>query len=1495
MALTVKIGVAGSEVDLTAKLVYPSLSIEQRADAFVSTCSLQLIDEDADVAASFTVKEKDSILVEDGATKYFAGVVANVDIHALAGGKEALLYTIECQDYNILVEEVVIDQVETYGAQQDSAIIDDLFDTYLPEVNSHTPGGAPAGYVQSLHVFAEIEFVDISLREALDRIATEVESVALEGYWYIDFDKYLHYFNVEDNAPAWTLSDTPDDVNSFGYFAEVRKSRQGPAIVNRILVVGAEMALFVQDYDSYDYYGKWFEAVVRDNTLITVDEVIDHGNSLLAKWAYPDETYEVTIRKEGLRAGMNVQFDNTLFGTKTRTNTLLNPSFEVNVTDGWYFYQTGAGGSRAQSAVRASVGTQSCKILASSGVAEIGQSPDIAVADGETITAQVRIYRPSDISALVYLYDSTNLATRTSLAPALTGTWEFLTISWTNDTGLSANLRVVVRNGEGDGSSEIWVDACMVEIDKGPYPIEYIDGTLPYCSWSGSAHNSTSSRPPVFMVKQLTITWPEETITYTLTLGGKVSSTALIRSRLEGDDVRASLGPVVSGQLPLGSKGWSHDLVFSATDYNTVAWTSGTITTAANETFSIDAGNTGEMAGGTIHYLHLDSDTSLTVLQDSATPAVGSNIILVAVAAPVTDVDTNKATFQVFGGEGQGVMITADNIVADTITANEIAANAIEAGHILAGAVTTAKIYANAVIASKLAMGMGDTTYSLAEGLLLLGPHCKVSSTGWETLRKQTVSRTGALHQVAGYWQGTRALVVESGSTNLVLNPSFEVNITDFWTTNVNWETSERSSTYSRVGDYSLRLYDSNFGGDEDYYSALLAVDPSTVYIVSVWLKKVICTGTGRLVINWYTAGDVYISQSTLTFDSGAHDWKRYELLATSPVTAAKCILFPMYRSGITAATEFEAYVDGVQMEESVAPTRATTYLDGSLGTGYTWGGTAHNSSSNRTTTAVNLANYVGLISSNVSLSFRCVVQMPFDADEAWGLAGANPIFRTRGADDNNYIYLCYNSTDDEFQVYINGAMRIANGSTQTFDAGDWIDLVVTLDFTADSYLLYVNGVLDGSDTTALADPTLTTWSLYAAGYAFAEYAVFDKVLSADEVAAMYALDKPTVDAGAMDAPGIYILDGKFKIASSSSGQRIEINPEEIAGYSSGDVKQFYLRASDGKAVAGAGAVTLDEDGVSIAAGVGDPNAIRWLDSGVEVGRASSFVGAGQHYLELYSLAPAAADIGAVDLHAEANDGTDSVLRVASKATGIAPEVWVALNNQYQLSIVEDKVRVRGGLYVGNVAGSPTDNDIYLDGDVRAAGGIVLGSTAINPDAGKIHFASASLWMRKDPADANSIEIFATDWLVFDISNGMDGLRPDVDETGYCGSNAIGWYAVCSKQFVDIGCLGSFEEGVEVVEGRAPTVSSFRALTEMPTQRVTPTEALKRVKVMSNGDRTVHGLPRLDYSTLPKAVYQPVYDEETGEFVKDTAELTALISVMIGALRELTDRVEGLE
>lgn len=140
-------------------------------------------------------------------------------------------------------------------------------------------------------------------------------------------------------------------------------------------------------------------------------------------------------------------------------------------------------------------------------------------------------------------------------------------------------------------------------------------------------------------------------------------------------DVLLESGALATNSEP-SIQGWSHDITFSSTDYNTVAWDGTKQIKLTNEdTFTITAGNTGNMS--VITYIYLDKGTSETVLQTTTTAstAIGSGKILIAVAKNNADASSD-ATFQVFGGKG-GALWVKDNIAANTITANEIHSNTI--------------------------------------------------------------------------------------------------------------------------------------------------------------------------------------------------------------------------------------------------------------------------------------------------------------------------------------------------------------------------------------------------------------------------------------------------------------------------------------------------------------------------------------------------------------------------------------------------------------------------------------------------------------------------------------------------------------------------------------------------------------------------------------------------------------------------------------------------
>ena len=145
--------------------------------------------------------------------------------------------------------------------------------------------------------------------------------------------------------------------------------------------------------------------------------------------------------------------------------------------------------------------------------------------------------------------------------------------------------------------------------------------------WSGATFANRATAP--FRVTEAgAVTGSSVTIT-----GGSVATSTLN-------------GLVGLANTNLSAQGWTFTSIFSSTDYNTIAWTSGTFTSANGTAYSIDAGNTGNMTLTT--YIYLDIAVSVTVLQATTTAltAIGSGRVLIAVAFPNTDT-TSDAIVQV--------------------------------------------------------------------------------------------------------------------------------------------------------------------------------------------------------------------------------------------------------------------------------------------------------------------------------------------------------------------------------------------------------------------------------------------------------------------------------------------------------------------------------------------------------------------------------------------------------------------------------------------------------------------------------------------------------------------------------------------------------------------------------------------------------------------------------------------------------------------------------
>jgi len=258
--------------------------------------------------------------------------------------------------------------------------------------------------------------------------------------------------------------------------------------------------------------------------------------------------------------------------------------------------------------------------------------------------------------------------------------------------------------------------------------------------------------------------------------------------------------PTITG-IQSGSEiaiqGWQQDMAFSASDYRVVAWASGTITLLDGTTYSITGANTGNMAALT--YIYLDIGTSTTLLQTTTTAstAVGSGKILIAVAENNSDT-SSKATFQVFGGKG-GNLLAVDNIAANSASTNEFISNTAQIKNAI---ITDAKIdtlSANKIIAGSGIINALSVLTTLTMGSA--GTDGTIQSYGWD----------GSVNGFQILGGGTPAIsiiggTIKGGSLNIndnaIIDTSGNMTVTSLKRNDFHWFTTfESVDGYSKITD----------------------------------------------------------------------------------------------------------------------------------------------------------------------------------------------------------------------------------------------------------------------------------------------------------------------------------------------------------------------------------------------------------------------------------------------------------------------------------------------------------------------------------------------------------------------------------------------------------------------------------------------------------------------------------------------------------------------
>lgn len=276
----------------------------------------------------------------------------------------------------------------------------------------------------------------------------------------------------------------------------------------------------------------------------------------------------------------------------------------------------------------------------------------------------------------------------------------------------------------------------------------------------------------------------------------------------------------------------------------------------------------------------------------------------------------------------------------------------------------------------------------------------------------RALTKSGAVRELGSKFGASSAVTFDT-TTNLVPNPSFEVN-TAGWIPFGGGASIARVAGGIAAGAWSCEVTASAATEGVQSSSPITGIVGATAYTMSVHL--VVPVGKSvQVQWNEYDSGGGYLGVSHSSVVGGAVGMQRVAITAT---TNASCAMIALFAYTVGAGAVFS--VDGWQLEAASA---ATAYCDGALGSGQAWTGTAHQSPSTRTAGRVQ-ARSAGCDSmrGSVAMWWR----------PAWGtsIAGDRPLLRW--GDGDAYLDVRYADAGNCFRV----GSKVAGASADVVESG---------------------------------------------------------------------------------------------------------------------------------------------------------------------------------------------------------------------------------------------------------------------------------------------------------------------------------------------------------------------------------------------------------------------------------------------------------------------------
>ncbi|OGK16878.1 hypothetical protein A3H80_04655 [Candidatus Roizmanbacteria bacterium RIFCSPLOWO2_02_FULL_37_19] len=345
-------------------------------------------------------------------------------------------------------------------------------------------------------------------------------------------------------------------------------------------------------------------------------------------------------------------------------------------------------------------------------------------------------------------------------------------------------------------------------------------------------------------------------------------------------------------------------------------------------------------------------------------------------------------------------------------------------------------------------------------------------------------------------YAGHEGIFIEEGTTNKITNPSF-----DHTTYNTNWDavganlTASENTTapYYKFGSKSLKLIASADAIAGTSNMDTIGIDPNSTatHTLSFYAYDG-TTGNVGGTVSSSIVKPVWegVAQAGGTYTDMGGGWWR--------VTYATTTTDATNEYGVEAQVSKTIYIEGVQLE---ALAYATTYTDGTLGTGYSWTGTAHESTSSRTAGALayaasgNIAGSAGAISFWVNFSYYPSVAAYKEILHSGTWTGNNAISFFVNTANNNQFFLDYKT---------NGTGNTGRVSTSTYNLRGWHHIVGV--WQTNDLRLYISNTQIGQDTTVDTNATFSSAITFDNffGRSVSDLRIFDTALTSTQVTDLY-------------------------------------------------------------------------------------------------------------------------------------------------------------------------------------------------------------------------------------------------------------------------------------------------------------------------------------------------------------------------------------------------------